>query len=174
MSDLRASDDIRLVGEMAHYIGRVTPSTPAAKNKVKIWATEIIKHAEALDPQNREWPALLESVQGWKDRSVEPPVSIESTPNLMRVSKDMAATMLITSETPAYPPEALAIHLHGNAILQVRIGKDGRVIEAKAISGHPMLVRAAIEALKNYVYRPFELNGKAVDVSTIVEVSFRE
>lgn len=175
LNDLRASDDIRLVGEMARYLGRRTsPSTPAAGNKIKIWATEIIKHAEALEPQNREWPALLENVQRWRDRSGDPPVVAEYTPNLARISKDMAASMLIKSETPAYPPEALAIHLHGNAVLQVRIGKDGHVMEAKAVSGHPMLVRAAIEAVKNYVYKPFELNGNAVDVSTVVEVSFRE
>ncbi len=175
MSDLRASNDIRLVGETARHLGRgSSPFTPAAGNKLKVWATEIIKYAEALEPQSREWPALLENVQRWRDRSGDPPVSVESTPTLARVSKDIAASMLISSETPAYPPEALAARIHGNVVLQVRIGKDGHVMEARAISGHPVLVQPAIDAVKRYVYKPVELNGSLVDVSTVVEVSFRE
>jgi TonB family protein len=172
--DLQASNDIVLVGTMARYVSEMLPLNPAGKNKLKTIETELLKHAEALDPQNQEWPALLRRLEGVRDLSEQPPIAIESTPQLMRVSKEMAANGLLEFETPAYPPEALAIRLHGNVVLQVRIGKDGRVTEMKVLSGHPMLVQPAMDAVKRYVYKPFMLDGNAVDVSTVVEVTFRE
>jgi TonB family protein len=172
--ELQASNDILLVGSVARTVARMSVPSPTGKNQLKAIATELIRHAEALDPQNREWPALLEGAQGLRDLSEQPPVSIESTPQLMHVSKAVAAGALLESETPEYPSEALAIHLHGNVLLKVRIGKDGRVTEATVLSGHPRLVQPAMEAVKRYVYKPFMLNGSAVDVSTVVEVTFRE
>jgi protein TonB len=192
--ELQASNDIVMVGAVARYVAGMSTEKSPANNELKAIAEELIKHAEALDPQSSEWPALMERVlhvagvsPGTQGGSVVSPIapqnvqniqgsdaSVSITPQLMRVSKEMASSALLDSETPAYPPEAQAIRLHGTAIVQVRISKDGHVTEAKALSGHPLLIQPAIEAVKHYVYKPFMLNGNAVDVSTIVEVRFRE
>jgi outer membrane biosynthesis protein TonB len=63
--------------------------------------------------------------------------------------------------------------VEGVVQLQVRIRKDGAVEEVTTRSGHPLLVKAAIDAVKRYVYKPVLLNGTAVDVITTVDVPFK-
>ncbi|HEV3041819.1 MAG TPA: M56 family metallopeptidase [Candidatus Angelobacter sp.] len=172
LSDLRASNDILLVGAVARSVAVTSAPTPEKKAKLMPLATELLKHAEALEPQNHEWPALLARLEGAPDSSEQQPVLIETTPQLMRISKAMAADNLVESEPVVYPPLAQTAHIHGTVILQVRIGKDGHVNQVKAISGHPILIKSSIEAVKNYVYKPFLLDGSAVDVETVVEVPF--
>jgi protein TonB len=62
--------------------------------------------------------------------------------------------------------------IQGVVKLQVRIGTDGTVKETTVISGHPLLVPAAVNAVKSYVYKPVTLAGKAVEAVATVEVAF--
>jgi protein TonB len=74
---------------------------------------------------------------------------------------------------PAYPPLARSARVQGQVVLDVVIGKDGAVKSIKAESGHPMLVPAAIDAVKQWRYQPYKLDGKPVEVDTQVLVNFK-
>ena len=63
--------------------------------------------------------------------------------------------------------------MQGIVKLQIRIGADGLVKDATVISGDPLLIQAAMDATKRYVYKPTMLNGQAVEVLTNVEIVFR-
>ncbi len=56
--------------------------------------------------------------------------------------------------------------------MQVVLGKDGTVQDVKALSGHPLLVKAALDAVRNWVYEPTLLNGEPVEVKTTIDVNF--
>ena len=79
---------------------------------------------------------------------------------------------LVRKVDPVYPPLAAQARIQGIVKLQVTIGKNGQVQNAMVISGHPLLVPAALEAVKQWVYRPTLLNGAPTEVTTEVEVPF--
>jgi protein TonB len=83
-----------------------------------------------------------------------------------------AASRRLFAPPPVYPPDASAGLVEGKVELQIRIGKDGRVIEAKVLSGDPLLVDAAMESVKQWLYEPMVLNGVPVEVITQVDVNF--
>jgi len=73
---------------------------------------------------------------------------------------------------PEYPADAKADHVQGQVVLQATIDKEGNVAKLELVSGHPMLAPAAIEAVKQWKYRPYLLNGAAVEVETQVTVNY--
>jgi TonB family protein len=93
-------------------------------------------------------------------------------PQRIRVSAGVIQGLLIKRVMPEYPPEAKEQQIQGVVILQVTIDKEGSVADAKLISGHPMLVQAAIDAVKQWKYRPYLLNGEPLIVESQVKVNF--
>jgi protein TonB len=79
---------------------------------------------------------------------------------------------LIHKVAPVYPPLARAARIQGAVELQAVISRDGRVERLQVLRGHPMLVRAALDAVQQWRYRPYILNGEAVEVETHVTVNF--
>jgi protein TonB len=79
---------------------------------------------------------------------------------------------LLRKVQPAYPPLARAARISGPVLLAAVIGKDGTMVNVRALSGHPMLVQAAIQAVSQWRYRPYVLNGEAVEVETQITVNF--
>ncbi len=73
---------------------------------------------------------------------------------------------------PTYPPVARAAHIQGVVVLTAIIDKEGNIQNLQVMSGHPMLVPAAIEAVKQWRYKPFLLNGQPLKVETAVTVTF--
>ena len=73
---------------------------------------------------------------------------------------------LIKRVTPVYPADAKAAHIEGTVRFTALLGKDGTVKDLQLISGHPMLVQAATDAVKQWVYQPTLLNGEVVEVRT--------
>jgi len=80
---------------------------------------------------------------------------------------------MIRKTVPEYSPLAKAARLQGTVALNVVIGRDGAIASVELISGHPFLVKAAIDAVKDWVYSPTLLNGEPVDVVTKLVVVFR-
>ncbi|HXB74220.1 MAG TPA: M56 family metallopeptidase [Candidatus Acidoferrales bacterium] len=79
---------------------------------------------------------------------------------------------LIYQPKPAYPPEAKAARIEGVVHLQAVIATDGTVIDLTVLSGHPLLVPAALEAVKQWVYQQTLLNGEPVEIQTRIDVNF--
>jgi len=74
---------------------------------------------------------------------------------------------------PAYPPMAKAARVSGTVEIEAVIGVNGRVIEARVLSGNVLLVRGALEAVRQWIYQPTLLNGVPVEVITRITVVFR-
>jgi TonB family protein len=90
----------------------------------------------------------------------------------VRVPAEVAQELLTTQIMPAYPTLARQAHVQGMVVLDVDISKGGAIESLRTISGHPMLVPAAIDAVKQWRYKPYLLNGEPVSVETRVTVSF--
>ncbi|HEX4581961.1 MAG TPA: energy transducer TonB, partial [Acidobacteriaceae bacterium] len=73
---------------------------------------------------------------------------------------------------PAYPPIARAARISGTVVLQATISKTGTIENLRVISGPPMLTQSALEAVKTWRYKPYQLNGEPVEVETTVNVVF--
>jgi periplasmic protein TonB len=94
------------------------------------------------------------------------------TPQKVRVSQGVSEGLLLHKVTPQYPPLAKQARIQGSVVLQATIGKDGSILNLRVASGHPMLTQAALEAVKQWKYKPYMLNGEAVEVETTVQVNF--
>ena len=79
---------------------------------------------------------------------------------------------LILRVQPLYPPLARQARIQGQVILRAVIRRDGMIENLQVLSGHPMLVQAAIDAVKRWRYCPYSLNGEPVEVETQVTVNF--
>jgi periplasmic protein TonB len=95
-----------------------------------------------------------------------------ATPQRVRVSLGVSQGLLIKKVQPNYPPLARQARIQGTVLLQAEISKDGTIENLRLINGHPMLAPAAIEAVKQWRYKPYMLNGEPVAVETQVQVNF--
>jgi periplasmic protein TonB len=95
-----------------------------------------------------------------------------ATPQRVRVSQGVTQGLLIKKIQPAYPPLARQARIQGAVLLQAEISKEGTIENLRLISGHPMLAPAAIEAVKQWRYKPYILNGEPVEVETQITVNF--
>jgi len=89
----------------------------------------------------------------------------------VRVSH-MSEGDLVRKILPAYPPLARTARIQGQVVLQAVIGKQGVIENLRVLYGHPMLVPAAIEAVRQWRYRPYILNNEPVEVETQITVNF--
>jgi protein TonB len=95
-----------------------------------------------------------------------------ATPQRVRVSQGVSQGLLIHQVKPYYPPLARQARIQGSVVLQAVIAKDGSIQGLHVVSGHPMLTPAAIDAVKQWRYKPYFLNGEPVEVETVVTVNF--
>jgi protein TonB len=95
-----------------------------------------------------------------------------ATPQRVRVSQGVSQGLLIHQVKPAYPPLARQARIQGAVVLQAVIAKDGTIQGLRVVSGHPMLTGSAVEAVKQWRYKPYFLNGEPVEVETVVTVNF--
>ncbi len=101
-----------------------------------------------------------------------PVVPKVATPQRVRVSQGVTQGLLIRKIQPTYPPLARQARIQGSVLLQAEISKEGTIENLRLISGHPMLAPAAIEAVKQWRYKPYILNGEPVEVETQITVNF--
>jgi TonB family protein len=95
-----------------------------------------------------------------------------SSPQRVRLSEEVSKGLLITTIVPAYPPLARQAHVQGSVILDADISKDGTVEALRVVSGHPMLISAALDAVKQWRYKPYVVKGEPVPINTDVIVNF--
>jgi len=84
----------------------------------------------------------------------------------------MSEGNLIRKLQPMYPPLARTARIQGAVVLQAVISKEGAIENLKVLTGHPMLVQAAREAVMQWRYRPYILNNEPVEVETQITVNF--
>jgi protein TonB len=100
-----------------------------------------------------------------------PPPKV-AAPQKVRVSSGVVAGNKISGPNPTYPAIAKTARIQGTVVLQAEISKGGTIENLHAVSGPPMLYQAAIDAVRQWRYKPYILNGEPVEVETTVQVNF--
>jgi TonB family protein len=96
-----------------------------------------------------------------------------AVPQRVRVDESVMRALRIKKFDPTYPPSARSARIQGAVALQIQINKSGGVQDIALLSGHPMLAPAAVEAVKQWQYKSYVLNGELVEVETTVTLNFK-
>jgi periplasmic protein TonB len=101
-----------------------------------------------------------------------PPPPVEQKTQRIRVGGSIEAASIVNRVVPQYPAIAKTAHVSGAIVLHAIIARDGTVQELTYISGPPLLIKAAMDAVREWRYRPTMLNGEPVEVETTIDVVF--
>lgn len=115
----------------------------------------------------------LESLQTFQDSDFTPPADAKLLPRKIAISAGVAQGLILHNDPPHYPPDAKAAGVSGTVVIRVQIGPDGHIHDPEVVSGPAQLRQAALDAIQNWVYRPYVLNGETVQVDTIVNIIFK-
>ena len=124
---------------------------------------------ESAHPGDSGTPTQPGGIVGAVDAATTP---LPPPPQRVRVSSGVSAGLLVSKVPPRYPEEAREQRVQGTVVLKVNIDKEGNVYKTELISGQPLLAPAAIEAVRQWKYKPYLLNGAPVEVETQVQVNF--
>jgi protein TonB len=102
---------------------------------------------------------------------VIPPPIVPPVTQHLRVSQVMEGNIIHRIQ-PEYPSLARQARIQGQVSLRAIISHDGRIENLQVVNGHPLLVQAAIDAVRQWRYRPYMLNGEPVEVETQITVNF--
>jgi periplasmic protein TonB len=163
------------------------PSAPEAKTEKESRRSEEAKAEPALPtpivlasgkhtPTETLAPMAAPSISmptGAAPPPADMPVST-STPELAASARSTGVTqgVLIHRVSPKYPASARSYALSGEVVLKGRITKDGNVDQLKTLSGNPLLATAAIEAVRQWKYEPYKVNGNPIDMETTFRIEF--
>ena len=101
-----------------------------------------------------------------------PPPPKPVVPSIIHVGGNVQAAKLVRQVMPVYPAIAKAARIQGTVVLHAVIAKDGTIEQLQFVSGPPLLVQAAMNAVREWRYQPTLLNGQPVEVDTIISVVF--
>jgi protein TonB len=110
--------------------------------------------------------------QGMVSGPVAPPPPKPAAPQRVKQGGNVTAASILSQTRPLYPALARQARIQGNVVLHAIIDKDGKVAQLEVISGHPLLVQSALDAVKQWRYKPTLLNGDPVEVDTTITVTF--
>jgi len=141
------------------------------------------KPASRLKPEPPEEEAELRTLPPVEQPVTAPMVHVPEPPPLvvsapmpeqlpLRVSRGVENPVLVKKFPPTYPPMAKQRHLHGKVVLQATIGRNGRIGAVQLESGDRVLADAAIDAVRQWIYKPARLDGQPVDVQTRIIINF--
>ena len=91
----------------------------------------------------------------------------------LTISQGVSQGLLLKKVQPAYPPTALRMRIEGVVKLMATVGKTGGVSEVKVVSGDQLLTQSAVDAVKQWKYKPYLLNGNPVEIQTEVTINFK-
>jgi len=101
-----------------------------------------------------------------------PPPQQRATKRILRVGSNLKAPRQTYSVQPEYPPLAMQARIWGTVVVSAVIDEHGNVVQARAVSGHPLLIPAALQAVLQWKYEPTTLSGTPVSVQMEVTVHF--
>jgi len=121
------------------------------------------------------------SMAGMAMPSAAPPPDLVTTSNAgarpllqaLSISQGVSQGLLYKKVAPTYPQNAIRMHIEGEVDLQATISKSGAITLVKVLSGDPQLAQAAMDAVKQWKYKPYLLNGEPVEITTQVTVNFK-
>jgi protein TonB len=106
-------------------------------------------------------------------RAEAPPTIVQQPGAPVRISGSVMQGLLLTSVQPVYPQEAKKAGIVGLVVLRATISKDGHISSLEAVAGPDALRQAALDAVRQWTYKPYLLNGSVVEVLTTIIVQFK-
>jgi len=154
------------------------PATKAATEPIVIKNGGSQSHAKPEAVTDAPAPSMAgiaaagngEALPNLTDSQSNAPTPVLQTLN---VSQGVSQGLLLKKVQPAYPANALRLRLEGAVQLMATISKNGEISAVKVLSGEPQLARAAADAVKQWKYKPYLLNGAPVEIQTQVTVNFK-
>jgi len=116
-------------------------------------------------------PSATSVLNGLGNNSAVIPLPPKPNAPAPRISRMMEGNLIYRPQ-PVYPPIARSARVQGPVLLRAIISREGTIENLQVLSGHPLLVQAAINAVRQWRYRPYMLNGEPVEVETQVTVNF--
>lgn len=98
--------------------------------------------------------------------------ALPAAPSTQRISQGVSDGLLLRRVQPIYPQQAMQMHTQGKVALQATIAKDGSVRNVKVVSGPAILARSATDAVRQWKYKPYLLNGEPIEVQTDININF--
>ena len=151
----------------------------ASAPEVVVVKNETPKEAPPTPLAEETAPPTLELGASHEDRAISgivaaaPTSAPQAAPHTLKVSQGISQGLLIKKVPPAYPEAARRMRLEGAVELLATIGKDGSITNVKAISGDRVLARSAMDAVKQWKYKAYYLDGQAVEFQTQITVKFK-
>lgn len=113
------------------------------------------------------------SVPATPDASPTPTVAVSpQVPKRVRVSSAVAERLIVHKVAPQYPEAARRERIQGAVQLSAVVGRDGKIVDVVAVSGDPALSKAAIEAVRQWVYKPYKIHDRPVEVDMTITINF--
>jgi protein TonB len=95
------------------------------------------------------------------------------TLNALKISQGVSQGLLIKRVDPKYPQSALAMHVQGAVLLDATIDREGQISNLKVVKGDQVLARAATDAVRQWRYKPYYLDGEPVEIQTQITINFK-
>jgi protein TonB len=125
--------------------------------------------------QNLMFKAHLDSAEALtliNDADFTPPLDAVPPPKQIELAENEVRKQLLQHPIPVYPPIAKAARVQGPVVLKATISADGMVMNLRVVSGNAMLQSAAMDAVRKWTFKPFIVDGEAVEVGTTITVPF--
>jgi len=162
-------------------VNRIAANPEPAMKKTDSAPIRVKSNATAAKPAESEEsapalpspPADASANNGLSGLMPASPNLPKPSPATLRVSQGVSQGLLIKRVQPKYPSSALATHAEGAVQIEATVDKQGNVTNLKVLSGQTVLARAALEAVRQWRYKPYYLNGQPVEIQTQITVNFK-
>ena len=150
--------------------------SPTGQKLVKNTIAMMMDTMQAVQPVvKKHMPEIQAQIQAQMEKTAaaeSQPMPSQPASASIRVSAEVSQGLLVKQVPPVYPPLARQARIQGTVVLKAVIATDGTVNSLELVSGHPMLVSAAIDAVKQWRYKPYLVNGVPAEVHTTINVNF--
>jgi len=155
-------------------------ATPAPSEPLLVKNGESSRHSTEAVSQEPEQPPTATSISTGTDTSAVAGLVNTNAINAqraaqqtVRISQGVSQGLIVKRVQPLYPAQAMQMRLEGVVELQANISKTGNITGIKQLSGQSLLGRAAMDAVQQWKYKPYFLNGEPVEVQTQITVNFK-
>jgi len=153
---------------------QLAPETSAPPIILKNGSTKSSAKPPAADPAA---PSMVGLAAGGSDGSLSNITAGDDAAKpilqTLTVSQGVSQGLLLKKVQPAYPPTALRMRIEGPVKLLATVSKTGSVAEVKVVSGDQLLIQSAVDAVKQWKYKPYLLNGDPVEIQTEISINFK-
>jgi len=131
-----------------------------------------------LEGSNGTGNSAIDGLLGARSAQPPPPMPVikqpaqPMPPRRIQVGGRVQEGKLVSGPRPVYPQIAIQARIQGTVRLEAVISREGTILNLRAVSGHPLLIPAALAAVQRWVFRPTSLNSEPVEVATVIEVNF--